>query len=119
MTGYATIAHLNRSNRYDTYEVWSAERRCSCVAKRPRPDAPRQTARHLREEGQRLVELCHPHIVRGYEVVEDDGPAVIMETLDGETVAHLLAGKRLETDEIAWLGLQVASALQYLHARGL
>ena len=42
-----------------------------------------------------------------------------METLDGETVAHLIATKALETDEVAWLGLQVASALHYLHGRGL
>ena len=41
MKGYETLAHLNRSNRYDTYEVWSEERQCSCVAKRPRPDASR------------------------------------------------------------------------------
>ncbi|MDA0139823.1 serine/threonine-protein kinase [Solirubrobacter deserti] len=114
------IAHLNRSNRYDTYEVWSEERLCSCVAKRPRPDAPRKTAADLRLEGERLIALAHPHIVRGYELLEtDDGPTLIMETLDGETVAHLLAGRRLDTDEVAWLGLQVASALRYLHGRGL
>jgi serine/threonine protein kinase len=118
MTGYATIAHLNRSNRYDTYEVWSAERLCSCVAKRPRADAPRKTARELRVEGERLVALCHPHIVRGYEVL-DEGPTVIMETLDGETLAHLLASQTLESDEVAWLGLQLASALHYLHNHGL
>ena len=98
MKGYATIAHLNRSNRYDTYEVWSEERQCSCVAKRPRPDAPNRTAAALRLEGARLVDLCHPHLVRGYEVVDD---TLIMETLDGETVAHLIAHKRLETDEVA------------------
>ena len=94
MKGYETIAHLNRSNRYDTYEVWSEERQCSCVAKRPRPDAPKRTAAALRLEGARLVELCHPHLVRGYEVLED---TLVMETLDGETVAHLIATKALET----------------------
>jgi serine/threonine protein kinase len=114
--GYELIAHLHRSNRYDTYEVWSHERLCSCVAKRPRADAPRRTTAALRLEAERLIELCHPHIVRGYELVDD---TLIMETLDGETVAHLIAGKRLETDEVAWLGLQVASALHYLHGRGL
>ncbi|MDA0184265.1 serine/threonine protein kinase [Solirubrobacter phytolaccae] len=118
MTGYATIAHLNRSNRYDTYEVWSAERLCSCVAKRPRADAPKKTAGELRLEGERLVALCHPHIVRGYEVLEE-GPTVIMETLDGETLAHLIAAQTLEADEVAWLGLQLASALEYLHRQGL
>ena len=116
MKGYETLAHLNRSNRYDTYEVWSEERQCSCVAKRARPDAPNRTAAALRLEGARLVELCHPHLVRGYEVVDD---TLIMETLDGETVAHLITSKTLDADEVAWLGLQVASALHYLHGHGL
>ena len=62
------------------------------------------------------MEFCHPHIVRGYELLDD---TLIMETLDGETVAHLIASKAPETDEVAWLGLQVASALQYLHGRGI
>jgi serine/threonine protein kinase len=118
MTGYDTIAHLHRSNRYDTYEVWSQERLCSCVAKRPRADAPKHTAAALRLEGERLLGLVHPHIVRGYDLL-DEGPTLIMETLDGETVAHLIARGALDTDEVAWLGLQVASALQYLHGRGL
>ena len=69
-------------------------------------------------EGRLLTELCHPHIVRGYELLED-GPIAIMETLDGETVAHLLDRSRLDADEVAWLGLQLASALRYLHRRGL
>jgi hypothetical protein len=36
--GYRTIEHLSRTRRLDTYEGWSEERACSCVAKVLRPD---------------------------------------------------------------------------------
>jgi serine/threonine protein kinase len=119
--GYVVIEHLSRTRRYDTYEVWSDERACSCVAKLARPD--RREEEHVRsalvEEGERLLALAHPHLVRGYEVAP--GPVVVMETLGGETLAHLLhrQPEGLEPEDVAWLGLQLASALHYLHGRGL
>ena len=64
------------------------------------------------------MRAAHPHIVRGYELL-DDGPIAIMETLAGETVAHLLDRGAPRPDEVAWLGLQLASALRYLHRHGL
>jgi serine/threonine protein kinase len=38
LPGYELIAHLSRTRRLDTYEVWSRERACSCVVKTLRPD---------------------------------------------------------------------------------
>jgi serine/threonine protein kinase len=42
-----------------------------------------------------------------------------METLDGETLAHLIARhpEGLYAQELAWLGLHLSSALHYLHRR--
>ena len=37
--GYTVIEHLSRTRRLDTFEVWSDERACSCVAKALRPTA--------------------------------------------------------------------------------
>jgi serine/threonine protein kinase len=123
LPGYRVIEHVSRTRRYDTYEVWSEQRACSCVAKTLRPD--RRHHRRVREalvaEGRRLVALAHPHIVRGYEVVTDPDPVLIMETLDGETVAHLVDRHPdgLPAGEVAWLGIHLASALRYLHGQGL
>jgi serine/threonine protein kinase len=119
--GYRLIEHLTRTNRLDTYEVWSEEHATSVVAKALRPDR-RNDARAvaaLRREGELLLELRHPHIVRGFDLL--DGPIVIEETLDGETLAHLIANRPegLDADEVAWLGLHLASALQYLHRHDL
>ena len=119
--GYTVLEHLHRSLRLDTYHAWSEERACGCVAKVLRPERstdPGERAR-LREEGERLVALAHPHVVRGYEVAP--GPVVVMETLTGATLAHLLDERPdgLEAPEVAWLGRHLASALRYLHGRGL
>jgi serine/threonine protein kinase len=121
--GYTVLEHLHRSLRLDTYHAWSEERACGCVAKVLRPERradPGERAR-LREEGERLVALAHPHIVRGYEVAAGPGPVVVMETLTGATLAHLLDERPdgLTAREVAWLGRHLASALRYLHGRGL
>jgi serine/threonine protein kinase len=121
--GYRTIEHLSRTRRLDTYEVWSEERACSCVAKVLRPD--RRDDEHARaaleHEGRLLVSLAHPHIVRGYELLTEPELVVVMETLDGETLAHLIDRHPdgLPPADVAWLGIHVASALHYLHGRGL
>jgi serine/threonine protein kinase len=119
--GYIVIEHLSRTRRLDTYEVWSEERACSCVAKALKPDHrdDERAVAALRNEGELLLELRHPHIVRGFDLL--DGPIVIEETLDGETLAHLIANRPdgLDADEVAWLGLHLASALQYLHGHDL
>jgi serine/threonine protein kinase len=121
--GYRVVAHLSRARRLDAYEVWSDERGCGCVAKVLRPDRAGEPGARaaLLAEGERLRALSHPHLVRAYDVVEHPQPVVILETLDGETVAHLLERHPggLDADEVAWLGLHLASALGYLHRHGL
>ena len=123
LPGHRVIEHLSRTRRFDTYEVWSDDRACSCVAKVVRDD--RLGDAHVRQalidEGTRLLGLVHPHIVRGYELIAAPQPALVMETLDGETLAHLVdrtpAG--LPPEDVAWLGLHLASALRYLHRHEL
>jgi eukaryotic-like serine/threonine-protein kinase len=121
--GYRLIEHLTRTNRLDTYEVWSEERACSCVAKTLRPDrrGDVRARRALVHEAERLIDLTHPHIVRGYELLTEPELVLIMETLDGETVAHLIdrTPGGLPPDDVAWLGIHLASALRYLHHSGL
>ena len=123
LPGYRLIEHLSRTRRFDTYEVWSEDRACSCVAKVVREDRRGET--RVREaliaEGERLIGLVHPHIVRGYELIAQPQTALIMETLDGETLAHLIERTPggLPPDEVGWLGIHLASALRYLHHRDL
>jgi serine/threonine protein kinase len=121
--GLTVIEHLSRTRRLDTYEVWSHERACSCVAKTLRSDRrdDERARSALVQEGRLLRDLTHPHIVRGYELRLEPEPIVVMETLDGETVAHLVDRNPggLDPEDVAWLGLHLASALHHLHGHGV
>jgi serine/threonine protein kinase len=120
--GYEVLAHVSRSRALDVYDVWSAERACRCIAKTPRPDRreDRDVLRRLAAEGALLLRLSHPHVVRGYEAPTAEHPVVVMETLAGETLAHLIeTGEPLTPAELAHLGLHLCSAVSYLHRQGV
>ncbi len=117
--GYRVVGFLRRGRDLDVYDLWSEERTCRCVGKAVRPDRmARNNARsRLLREGKLLVKLTHPHIVRAYEVQSAPVPLVVLETLPGETLAHLIdrRQKRLSAEEVAHLGLHLCSAIGYLH----
>ncbi|WP_033331856.1 MULTISPECIES: serine/threonine-protein kinase [Streptomyces] len=121
--GYPVLAHLCRTGWLDVYDCWSEERDCRCVVKVLRPDRRRE--RRLRErllrEGRWLTEFTHPHLVRGYGTGERPQPYAVLETLTGETLAHLLdtRPRRPAATDLALLGLHVCSATHYLHGQGL
>ena len=123
--GYEVIEHLRRGKRLDVYDVWSVERACRCVAKAIAPDRlDEEKARtKLIGEGELLMKLTHPNIVRAYEIVENvatHSPVLILETLTGRTVSHLIDEfeDEMELEDVAWLGIHLCSAVAYLHKNG-
>jgi eukaryotic-like serine/threonine-protein kinase len=119
--GYEVLEHVHRSNLLDVYDAWSRERECRCVIKKLRPDraSDGRARRSLLAEGRLLERLSHPGIVRGYETLSSPLPFAVMETLTGETLAHLIdRRRRLGGRELAFLGLHLASAVGYLHRNG-
>jgi eukaryotic-like serine/threonine-protein kinase len=117
--GYEVVAHLSRGRTLDVYDLWSTARACRCVGKALRPDCAEDASARMRlqREGALLTRLAHPHLVRAYEIV---GGVVILETLPGETLSHLIRtrSRRLPTADLAWFGLHLCSALHYLHGEG-
>jgi serine/threonine protein kinase len=115
------IGLLHRSRALDVYDAWSGERGSRCTVKTVRPDRLRdeRTVKALLREGRLLCRMSHPHVVRGYEVLAAPRPAIVLETLRGETLGHLIdrSSRRLSSAELGHLGLHVGSALRYLHAR--
>lgn len=117
--GLRVFALLRRGEEVDVYDVWSEERACRCVVKTLRPDrlADRSARSRLLREGRMLQTMTHPHLVRAYEVHERPVPLVVLETLTGATLGYIIddGGPRLPAAEVAILGVQVCSALTYLH----
>src|SRR5206468_2555654 len=84
--GYRVVAHLRRGNELDVYDVWSEPRLCRCIAKLPRPDlASARTRARVVREGELLLSLSHPHLVRAYELLREPQPTLLLETLGGAT----------------------------------
>lgn len=115
--GYEVVALLRGGRRLDTYDVYSVERDCRCVVKTVRPDRMHEPepVRALMREGELLRELTHPHLVRCYEVVRDPVAAIVLETLPGDMLSAIIEDGRLSVADTAELGLQLVSALGYLH----
>lgn len=120
--GFRVVSLLRRGRDLDTYDLWSESRRCRCVGKTVRDDRADgdRVALRLQQEGSLLQELSHPHIVRCYEVVLEPRPLVVLETLPGETLGRLIGRQqRLVFQEVLILGLQLCSAVGYLHHRNV
>ena len=119
---YEVIQHLRRGRDCDVYDAWSEYRDCRCIVKALRPDRVGHgpARRRLRREGGLLLSLAHPHIVRAYELIDRPDPLLVLETVEGETVSHLARRRqrRLSSTDLAFLGLHLCSAVQYMHRRG-
>ncbi|MFI6723449.1 serine/threonine-protein kinase [Streptomyces atratus] len=121
--GYEVLAHLARTGWLDLYDAWSEERDCRCVMKALRPDCrhEQRLSDRLLLEGHWLRTFTHPHLVRAYETFESPQPLVVLETLTGETLSHLIhrLPRRPAAGDVALLGVHLCSAIHYLHGHGL
>ena len=77
-------------------------------------------ARFLRE-ARAAGGLSHPNIVTVHDVGEIEGrPYMAMELIDGEPLSDVLDdGKPLPMRDVVVIGIQLARALDYAHARGI
>ena len=82
--------------------------------------SPAQVSRFL-GEGRAAAQVRHPHVVDVFDFGVDDGvPYLVMELVEGETLAQRLERERsLPLATIAELLLPVVSAVAELHAAGM
>ena len=80
---------------------------------------PDRLARFQRE-AEILASLNHPHIAAIYGVEEREGlRALVLELVDGETLADRIARGPLSTRDALAIGRQVADALDAAHEHGI
>ena len=76
-------------------------------------------ARFLRE-ARLAARLCHPNIVQVYDAEENGRPFLVMEYVDGETVADRLAGESGFSDgDVLRLAADLSAGLAHAHAMGI
>jgi serine/threonine-protein kinase len=80
---------------------------------------PDRLARFTRE-AQVLAALSHPNIAAIYHVEDAEGsPAIVMELVEGETLADRIARGRIPVDEALAIARQVADAVEAAHEQGI
>ncbi|MGA4840123.1 protein kinase domain-containing protein [Streptomyces sp. G45] len=82
-------------------------------------EAARQRARTLRE-ARAVAQLRHPHIIVVHDVVvHDERPYIVMEFIDGGSLAERVARAPLGPHAAARIGLDLLGALRAAHAAGV
>ncbi len=78
------------------------------------------TEQRFRRETRAISSLNHPHICASYDVGEQDDVAfLVMEYLEGETLAARLLRGPLPRDEVLQRATEIASALDHAHRLGI
>jgi serine/threonine protein kinase len=76
--------------------------------------------RQLDREAQVLASLNHPNIAAIHGLEEADGVrALVMELVEGPTLADRMAQGSIPLDEALPIARQIAEALEYSHEKGI
>jgi serine/threonine protein kinase len=71
-------------------------------------------------EARAISALSHPHICTLYDVGHHDGTDyLVMEFVEGESLAERLAKSRLPMDQVLRYGIEIADALDKAHRAGI
>jgi serine/threonine-protein kinase len=89
---------------------------------KPHARARADLQRRLVREAQAAAAVRHPNVVAIHEMFNSDadGPVIVMDLLEGETLrAKLAREERLSIEETATILLPVVSAVAAAHAQGI
>ena len=90
------------------------------VALKALPNVSKHTAERVRECARAMARLGHESLATLYGLEQWlDTPVLVMEYLPGGTLAGRLAAGRLQSDAAVAMTIDLARALEYMHARGV
>src|SRR6476646_9739186 len=79
-----------------------------------------EVRQRFEREARTISSLSHPHICALYDVGNQDGTEyLVMEYLEGETLADRLARGPLPSEQVLRFGIEMADALDKAHRQGI
>lgn len=119
---YEIVARLGAGGMGEVYRATDTKLRRDVALKVLPEDFASDGQRMARfeREAQLLAALNHPHIAAIYSLEESgETRALVMELVEGPTLAERILQGPLSLDEALSLARQVAEALEYAHERGI
>ncbi len=118
---YALEGLVGRGGMADVYRATDnvLEREVAVKVLRDRSSSTADRDR-FREEAQMLAALDHPNLVTVLDAgVSDDVPYLVMDLIDGKSLAPFCRGKSIPGHRVAHIGADLAAVLAYVHSRGI
>lgn len=119
---YELVRRIGRGGMGDVFEArHQVTRRRVAVKIARHVGLDERSRRRFLREAMAAAALDHPNVVDILDAFEsDEGPVVVMERLEGETLAELMRRSgRLDLEAIAAIMVPVSRALVAAHARGM
>jgi eukaryotic-like serine/threonine-protein kinase len=119
---YRVLGFLGSGGMGDVYLAHDDRLQRRVAIKRIRIDAPLTGLgrERLRREAIAAATLNHPAIVHIYDILDEpSGEAIVMEYVEGRTLAQVLGSGRLPAPQAIGIARQVAEGLAAAHATGL
>ncbi|HEY6552382.1 MAG TPA: protein kinase, partial [Vicinamibacteria bacterium] len=120
--GYLILGRLGAGGMGQVFRAWDSDLERDVALKRLHPKLTRQpqAMRRFRREARLLAAVHHPNIATLFGTLEDGGVRfLVMELVDGETLAQRLATGRMAVPEALGTVRQIAAALGAAHRKGV
>jgi serine/threonine protein kinase len=118
--GRHAVRLLGGGTTYEAYLAWDDDLLALVVAKILRPDRVEYEASlaAIAAEAAMLDALSHPVLLRSFgATLTGPRPHLVLEYLDGPRLSTLLRTSVIALEQVLELGLQLASAVHYMHTR--
>jgi serine/threonine protein kinase len=122
LPGYEILQELGRGGNAIVYKARQLHPRRLVAVKMilAGAHAGAEAVTRFRREAEALARLSHPNIVPIHQVGEHAGrPFLILEYVEGDSLARHLKGRQLPFTESAGLLRQLAHAVHHAHQRGI
>ncbi len=106
----------------EVYKAWDTrlERTVAIKVLPTHLSASAEVRQRFEREAKTISQLSHPHICTLYDVGNQDGVEfLVMEYLEGETLADRLAKGPLPLEQTLRYGIEIADALDKAHRQGI